>query len=111
MRGCAAGWWTEIVPIPDNDSSVALKLKFGDFSLLLTGDAGVEAERDMIASGSDLSSIAYKAGHHGSEISSGGPFLAAVGPDIAVISSGVDNQYGHPHPGVLSCLTIQYPEG
>jgi beta-lactamase superfamily II metal-dependent hydrolase len=96
-------------PIPDphldNNSSVAFKLIFGGFSLLITGDAGAAAEGDMIAGGNDLASVVYKAGHHGSDTSSSRLFLIAVAPDIAVISSGVDNQYGHPHPAVLARLS------
>ena len=92
-------------PNLDNDSSVALKLIYGDFSLIITGDAGAAAEQDMIASSGDLASIVYKAGHHGSGTSSSAPFLTAVSPDIAIISSGVDNQYDHPHPDVLGRLS------
>ncbi len=58
-----------------------------------------------MASGNDLASVVYKAGHHGSDTSSSRLFLTAVAPDIAVISSGVDNQYGHPHPAVLGRLS------
>jgi len=95
------------IPDPDldNNSSVALKLIYGDFALLITGDAGEAAEQDMMASSSDLTSTVYKVGHHGSDTSSSAPFLAAVASDIAVISSGVDNQYGHPHPAVLGRLS------
>ncbi len=57
-----------------------------------------------MAGGNDLASVVYKAGHHGSDTSSSRLFLSAVAPDIAVISSGADNQYGHPHPAVLGRL-------
>ena len=43
----------------------------------------------------------YKASHHASDTSSSAPFLTAVSPDIAIISSGIENQYVHPHEDVL----------
>jgi competence protein ComEC len=54
----------------------------------------------MLAGGHDLASVVYKAGHHGSDTSSSRLFFNAVAPDIAVISSGDDNRYGHLHPAV-----------
>jgi competence protein ComEC len=85
----------------DNDQSVALRLSYGDFSLLLTGDAGEEAERDMLDSGRNLSSLVFKAGHHGAKTSSNGPFLDAVQPQYIVVSAGEGNRYGHPSPELL----------
>jgi competence protein ComEC len=58
-----------------------------------------------LAVGRLLSAVVFKAGHHGSDTSSIRLFLTAVAPDIAVISSGVDNRYGHPHPDVLNRLS------
>jgi len=85
----------------DNDNSVALRLIYGDFSLLLTGDAGEEAERDMLRSGRTLSALVYKAGHHGAKSSSTAPFLDAVRPAYIVVSAGEDNRYGHPSQELL----------
>ena len=87
-----------------NNQSVVARLVYGDFSLLLTGDAEEEAEGMMLAAKRPLSSIVYKVGHHGSNSSSTAPFLAAVQPQISVISVGADNRYGHPHPAVLERL-------
>jgi competence protein ComEC len=87
-----------------NNESVSLRLVYGDFSLLLTGDAEVEAEREMVGSKRPLISTVYKAGHHGSNSSSSASFLAAVQPQIAIISAGADNSYGHPHEEVLARL-------
>lgn len=87
-----------------NNESVSLRLVYGDFSLLLTGDAEVEAEREMVGGKRPLISTVYKAGHHGSNSSSSAPFLAAVQPQIAIISAGADNSYGHPHEEVLERL-------
>lgn len=80
----------------DNDTSVAIRLVYGDFSLLLTGDAGEEAERDMLRSGRELSAVVYKAGHHGAKSSSTTPFLEAVRPRYIAVSAGEGNRYGHP---------------
>ncbi len=86
----------------DNDLSVAFRLTYGDFSLLLTGDAGAAAEREMLASGQPLSAVVYKAGHHGAKSSSGESFLGAVQPRYVIVSAGEGNNYGHPHPEVLA---------
>jgi len=93
-----------LAPSPghDNDLSVALRLVYGDFSLLLTGDAGAAAEREMLASGRPLSAVVYKAGHHGAKSSSSELFLNAVNPQYVIVSAGEGNNYGHPHPEVLA---------
>lgn len=84
-----------------NDNSVSLRLVYADFSVLLTGDAEAPAEAAMLAAGRPLSSLIFKAGHHGARTSSTPEFLAAVQPQIVVNSSGIDNKFGHPHPDVL----------
>ncbi|MGB3716156.1 MAG: MBL fold metallo-hydrolase [Candidatus Promineifilaceae bacterium] len=84
-------------PQHDNDQSIALRLVYGDFSLMLTGDAGEAAEREMLASGRPLSAVVYKAGHHGAKSSSCEPFLRAVNPHYVIVSAGKGNNYGHPH--------------
>lgn len=88
-----------------NENSVALRLTYGDFSLLMTGDGESQAERAMLDSGALLASLVYKAGHHGSDSSSGLPFLTAVQPRIIIVSAGVDNRFGHPHPDMLARAT------
>ncbi len=89
-------------PLPaDNDNSVALHLAYGQFSLLLTGDGELEAERAMMASGLPLRALVFKAGHHGSRTSSNRFFLEAVQPQIVVISAGADNHFDHPHEELL----------
>lgn len=88
-----------------NENSVSMRLVYGQFTLLLTGDAEEHGEQAMLQSGLPLQSLVFKAGHHGSRSSSTAPFLAAVQPRIAVISSGADNNFGHPHLEVLERLT------
>ncbi|RMG90613.1 MAG: DNA internalization-related competence protein ComEC/Rec2 [Chloroflexi bacterium] len=85
-----------------NENSVSLRLVYGSFSLLLTGDAETKAEQAMLKNGRSLSAIVFKAGHHGSDTSSSRPFLQAVQPQIIVISVGKDNRFGHPHAAMLA---------
>lgn len=85
-----------------NENSVSLRLAYGDFSLLLTGDAEENAERMMISNGRFLQSLVFKAGHHGSRSSSTMPFLQAVRPQIIIVSAGKENRFGHPHPELLA---------
>jgi competence protein ComEC len=84
-----------------NENSIAIRLVYGDFAALLTGDAEEKAERMMIDSGRPLRSFVFKAGHHGSRSSSSQVFLQAVQPQIIIISAGKDNNYQHPHPEML----------
>lgn len=85
-----------------NDSSVSLKVTYGDRSFLFTGDAEEQAEYDMVSSGEDLHADVYKAGHHGSSTASSKRFLDKVNPSAAVISCGEGNKYGHPHAETLN---------
>lgn len=87
-----------------NENSVSLRLVYGNFSLLLTGDAGEATERAMIQNGRPVQAVVFKAGHHGSDTSSTAPFLATVRPQIVVISVGAENNFGHPSPAVLERL-------
>lgn len=91
----------EVLEGHDNDNSVSMRLVYGDFTLLLTGDAEEPAEREMATSGRPLQALVFKAGHHGSRTSSNRFFLAAVRPQILVVSTGEGNGAGHPHPEVL----------
>lgn len=91
----------------DNNCSVALKLYHGDNTFLFTGDAEEEAENDYLYSGNDIKSTVLKVGHHGSKSSTGSSFLKAVAPAYAVISCGMNNEYGHPHASTLNSLRQQ----
>ena len=87
-----------------NNYSAVLKITFGKVSFLLTGDAEDVSEAEMLKSGQDLQSTVLKVGHHGSTSSTTSAFLKAVSPKYAVISVGVDNDYGHPAQGTLNKL-------
>ncbi|HWR10080.1 ComEC/Rec2 family competence protein [Sporomusa sp.] len=88
---------------PDlNNNSIVAKLVYGNFSMLMTGDAEKESEERMLKKGAaSLKSTLLKSGHHGSKTSSSLPFLQAVSPEAALISLGADNEYHHPHPITL----------
>ncbi len=88
-----------------NDMSIVGRLVYGDTSFLLTGDASKAIENILVYSDGDLlNADILKAGHHGSKTSSGLLFLEAVTPDVAIISAGYNNSYGHPHVSVLDNL-------
>ncbi|WP_306052537.1 ComEC/Rec2 family competence protein [Natronococcus wangiae] len=85
-----------------DDNGVALVAEFGSFSYLTTGDAGRDAERRLVDDRSGaLEADAYQAGHHGSSTSSIEPFLEAADPQVAIVSSAGNSQYGHPHDEAL----------
>lgn len=87
-----------------NDASIALLLKNGNTSFLFTGDAGEDAEADILKTDIPLSADVYKVGHHGSKYSTSKELIKAVNPTYAVISCGEDNSYGHPHAETLNTL-------
>lgn len=87
-----------------NNTSIVLKIIYGDTSFLFTGDAEREAEQVILDSGADLSATVLEVGHHGSDTSTSYPFLRAIMPEYAVISVGTDNTYGHPTKETLSRL-------
>ncbi|GEM_PF-54762 len=89
---------------PDNDASVVGRLRYGNFSVLLTGDIEQAAERRLVATGLDLSADVLQAPHHGSNSSSSDSFVRAVSPQVVVVSAGNRNQYGHPHEDALTRL-------
>lgn len=88
-----------------NDASIVGQLHAGDFTLLLTGDAPLKVEAALLKEGRDLQSTVLKVSHHGSRTASGEAFLRAVSPQLALISAGRDNRFGHPHSSVLERLT------
>jgi beta-lactamase superfamily II metal-dependent hydrolase len=86
----------------NNDSSIVLKLSMGDIDYLLTGDADVEIEKEMMAEYNVEAEI-LKAGHHGSDTSTSQEFINAVKPETAIFSYG-ENEYGHPSQDVIQRL-------
>jgi competence protein ComEC len=87
-----------------NNYSIVIKVTYGSTAFLLTGDAEIQSEKEMIASGVDLSATVLKVGHHGSKTSTSQEFLDKVNPKFAVVSAGKDNKYGHPAQTVMDRL-------
>ena len=87
-----------------NEQSIVLRVVYGSTSFMFTGDATKATEEDMLAEGSVVRSTVLKVAHHGSDTSNGQLWLDAVDPQYAVISVGVDNDYGHPHDEVMERL-------
>lgn len=90
-----------------NNDSVVIRLRYRDRSLLLSGDAEYQAESAILSEMATeaLHSDVLKVGHHGSKNSTTLEFLAAVQPQLAIISAGAENPYGHPSPELLQRLT------
>ncbi|MSO61049.1 MAG: DNA internalization-related competence protein ComEC/Rec2 [Acidobacteria bacterium] len=95
-------------PLPDwerqkvrNDDSLVIELRFGQVSMLLTGDIGREVEQALIPTLDLLPIVVLKSPHHGSGTSSSQEFLDAMKPDVVVIGVGRGNSHGHPVPYVL----------
>ncbi|HBF8338512.1 MBL fold metallo-hydrolase [Clostridioides difficile] len=87
-----------------NLNSIVFKLTFNDNSFLFMGDAEEENEKEILHS-FKLNNINFiKIGHHGSNSSSSLEFIKKISPDIAAISCGYKNQYGHPHSEVINNL-------
>ena len=95
-----------------NNASIVTRIDYGETSLMFTGDAEGSANDDpeklILEKYKDnldiLDCDIYKLGHHGSRTSSSQEFLDAVSPEISIISCGLDNDYGHPHPEVIARL-------
>lgn len=87
-----------------NNTSVITRLVFGEKSFLFTGDAYKVVEKELIAQGIEIDSDVLKVGHHGSKTSTDEDFIKKVSPEIAVISVGKNNSYGHPHSETLEIL-------
>ena len=90
-------------PADTNNTSLVLRLSFGNRSVLLPGDIETAAEQELVQRlGTTLQSTVLLAPHHGSRTSSSAGFIAAVRPQAVIISCGVQNAYGFPHPRVLT---------
>lgn len=92
-----------------NDASVVLMVQHGQVRVLLTGDAEREQEQWLVDRWGDaLAATVLKVGHHGSRTSSTNVFLDAVNPQVALVSVGAANRYGHPAPEVIGALRARH---
>ena len=84
-----------------NNNSLVIKMMYHQKSILFTADIEKLAEEKLLASGKNIHVDVLKVPHHGSKSSSSENFLSAVNPDRAVFTTGIHNQFGHPHQEIL----------
>lgn len=87
-----------------NANSVVARLDYGDFSMLLPGDAEEQTEQRLLAKDLELAAKILKVSHHGSKYATSEGFLRRVQPEVAIISDGEWNHYGQPAQAVLDRL-------
>ncbi|WP_079708442.1 DNA internalization-related competence protein ComEC/Rec2 [Paraliobacillus ryukyuensis] len=87
-----------------NDNSLVLFAEIGELTWLFTGDISKEIENELMVTYPQLTADVLKLAHHGSSDSSTSAFLQALHPDLALISVGEKNRYGHPAKDVLDRL-------
>jgi len=98
------------MPLLDNTESdvdnngIVLRISMDKVSCLLTADIMWEAEFELITRRANLTSTILKIAHHGSDTSTTPEFLSVVNPQLAVISVGADNNFGHPSDEVIARL-------
>lgn len=116
-----AGVTLEVLSPPDpplmgtrsdiDNNSIVLRVVLGSASLLLAGDLFADGELALLSAGIDVGADILKVPHHGSRHASSGPFLAAVAPSAAVVSSDAEHPLGHPHAEAMERLRDHLPEG
>ena len=84
-----------------NANSIVLRLDYGDFSMLFTGDAELQTEQRLLSKDLELKAKIIKVAHHGSKYATTQDFLTRVHPEVAIISDGAWNRYGHPAQATL----------
>ncbi len=87
-----------------DNNSVVLHVSMDEISFLLTADLMWQGEFELINQRAIPKCTVLKVGHHGSATSTTTEFLAVVNPQLAVVSVGKDNDFGHPHPDVMERL-------
>ena len=88
----------------ENDNSSVIYTELNNHRFLFMGDAGVEAEQDLIDKYNLQDIDVLKVGHHGSRTSSSKEFIDEINPRYSIISVGKNNRYGHPNKEVLNVL-------
>lgn len=93
-----------------NANSIVARLDYGSFSMMLAGDAEEQTEHRLLTKELDLKTRVLKVAHHGSKYASSNDFLERVQPDVAIVSCGAWNRYGHPSQAVLDRLRKVNPD-
>jgi competence protein ComEC len=97
----------DMTNVETNSASIVMRIRYGSTAFIVSGDLPKAEEEYVVAQyGSSMHAQVLKLGHHGSHTSSSESWLRAIHPDIAVISAGLNNRYGHPHKEVLELLNI-----
>jgi competence protein ComEC len=94
-----------------DNNAVVLRVEMGNVSFLLTSDLYWDGELYLVAERANLESTVLKASHHGSSSSTYPAFLTAVDPQVAVVSVGADNRFGHPTEEVMERLVDWVGDG
>ncbi len=92
-------------PVIRNDDSIVLEIRYRDVSVVLPGDIGAKVEATLAGAFSPAGVRVLKTPHHGSRTSSSAGFVAALRPDVAVVSAGRQSPFGHPAPTVVRRYT------
>ncbi|MFI3176131.1 MAG: DNA internalization-related competence protein ComEC/Rec2 [Eubacteriales bacterium] len=97
------------VPATENENSLVMRITYGDFDILCTGDMEAEGEEKLIDSilaleGGQVDYEILKVGHHGSNNATSEQLLEVIQGEVALISCGLNNVYGHPHEDVSARL-------
>jgi beta-lactamase superfamily II metal-dependent hydrolase len=87
-----------------NANSIVMRLDYGDFSMLLPGDAEEQTEHRMLTKDLNLKARILKVAHHGSKYATSQDLVDRVKPEVAIVSCGEWNRYGHPSQVVLDRL-------
>lgn len=90
--------------LDENDASAVVYVVWKEFSALFTGDMALESEEAVLTALAGRKADVLKVAHHGSKTATSERFLREVSPETAIISSGRNNRYGHPHQEVLERL-------
>jgi len=86
-----------------NTASIVTQFTYGQNRFLFTGDLYTLGERFLVSRyDTDLKSNILKLGHHGSDTSTSAEFLSKVDAEVAIVSAGANNSFGHPHPDVIN---------
>jgi len=90
-------------PTRENDNSVVVRMDFGEFSMLFTGDAETEERNWLVANHASLLDVkVLKASHHGADNGVSPSWLTAINPERVVISAGVNTNHEHPRPDAVT---------
>ena len=89
-----------------HDKSIVVRIVYGDFAAIISGDIEQKGELEILSSGIDVSAQVLELGHHGSRSSSHPDWVQAVDPELAFWQAGLDNSYGHPHDETLNTLDM-----